>query len=246
VFLWETGTGELLTDQDQTGLCGGLKEVLVTDTNGCQQLVQLTVISPAPIQIDADILQYNGFDVTCPGVCNGSMTIVPSGQDGPFLVSWINPVFPDGETQTGLCPGDYEVLVTDSRNCIETEIFTIDEPTPVVATVLSSHDCDTGITTLCVNPGGGTGTYVFGWSDGLGDPGCITPTDDGEYCVDVTDSNGCETQACITVIDPELLVISGEVTNTTCAQNNGAIDVTIDSGTGPFSLVWTGNGVVQG
>lgn len=246
VYLWETGTGELLTDQDQTGLCGGLKEVLVTDTNGCQQLVQLTVISPAPIQIDADILQYNGFDVTCPGVCNGSMTIVPSGQDGPFLVSWINPVFPDGETQTGLCPGDYEVLVTDSRNCIETEIFTIDEPTPVVATVLSSHDCDTGITTLCVNPGGGTGTYVFGWSDGLGDPGCITPTDDGEYCVDVTDSNGCETQACITVIDPELLAISGEVTNTTCAQNNGAIDVTIDSGTGPFSLVWTGNGVVQG
>lgn len=246
LFLWELGTGELVPGEDQTDLCDGLAEVLVTDANGCQQLNQFNLTTPAPINPNATLSQFDGgFNVSCIGSCDGSITVTATGDDGPFTVQWTNPVLPGGDTQENLCAGAYEVAVTDSRGCTETETFTLIEPTAVSAVIQTDFDCDTGEITLCAVAGGGSGSYTFNWSDESGNS-CVTPQNDGEYCVTVTDSNGCSfEEICETVADPELLDVSGIVTNTTCGQANGAIDLTIVSGTGPFDLVWTGNGVVQ-
>jgi len=245
-YLWELGGGTLNFDEDQFALCAGATEVLVTDANGCSQLIQFILTSPTPIVIESILSQFDGgFNVSCNGECDGSISISALGGDGVLTIEWTNPVLPAGTEQTDLCAGNYTVVVTDERGCQETALISIAEPEILEVSINSNFNCTTGIIDLCASATGGSSNYSFSWSDGS-QTQCISPTEAGEYCVTVTDGNGCVATICITISTPEILSASTVVTPTSCGQPNGAINVTINSGTGPFTFDWTGAGTVDG
>src|SRR5690606_3088507 len=52
--------------------------------------------------------------------------------------------------------------------------------------------------------------------------------------------NGCSQDATYNVNEPTLLTVSGSQTDVTCnGGNNGAIDLTVNGGTAPYTFNWS-------
>jgi hypothetical protein len=68
--------------------------------------------------------------------------------------------------------------------------------------------------------------------------------EDGQYCVTVTDANGCKINACTTVTEPDLLEISTSISNPiTCnSGSDGAIELAINGGNSSYIYIWDGPG----
>lgn len=246
IYLWEIGTGELSLDQNQTDLCTGPAEVLVSDANGCSTLEQFNLNTPAPVVVQSNLSQFiGGVNIQCNNLCNGTADITVFGDHPPFLVEWTTPSLPDGNSQSNLCAGFYEYMATDSRGCDLAGSFTLTQPEPVFVIQQSDFDCETGTLTICAIAGGGIPNYTYTWSTDESGV-CIQPVEGGEICATAEDANGCPAQVCETYFNPAVLAASASVSQTNCGQSNGTITVSVDSGTGPFSFDWTGNGIAQG
>lgn len=242
-FLWNDGN--LLDPQeDQIDLCAMFYNVLVTDANGCEQLLSFDLVEPAPIVVNETISIFDGgANVSCSDACDGTITLEILGGEPGYTVDWTS-IGMNGETLVDLCPGDYPYIITDAIGCTFEGSITLTAPQPLTAQITSSFDCLTSTTTLCVAAIGGSGTYSYAWSTAeITD--CIEVQDNQEYCVTVTDSNGCETLVCFTVTAPDPIVITETVVATTCGLCNGSISLDITGGSGNYTIVWTGNGVVQ-
>ena len=237
IYQWDTGTGTLLTDEDQTGLCAGANEVLVTDANGCFQLVQFDLTEPTLLTAS-----FVTTPISCNAACDGAITVTPAGGSPDYTITWTNPVLPDGASQTGLCAGTYEIVVTDISGCDTTLTVTLTEPTPLTGDITPQFVCETGLMLLCAEAQGGTAPYSFQWSNGASSQ-CITTDIEGEFCVTITDANGCSITICETITVPDLLDYTSAVTSTSCGLNNAGIDLILNTGTPPYTFFWTGPGV---
>lgn len=136
----------------------------VTITGYCITLFDTVEVLPCcePVVVTAVM-----DPIACAGGDDGSITVTPLGQNGPYTFAW-NAAPPQGSpTITGLGPGTYSVVVADSAGCDTTLSFALAEPPPLVVQA-------TGEPFLC--PGqagsfsaaaqGGTGTIELSWSTG--------------------------------------------------------------------------------
>lgn len=92
-----------------TGLCEGTYTVTVTDSAGCTNTETFEANGSSPITLSA-----NSINAKCL-INNGSIGVNITGGTSPFDYLWSN-----GEiapVATGLAPGDYNVVVTDSNGC---------------------------------------------------------------------------------------------------------------------------------
>ena len=93
--------------------------------------------------------------------------------------------------------------------------------------------------------------YLISWTG----PNSFTSTDStitnllaGDYTLRIEDSNGVFIIEQYTVSQPDVLTITTDIEkNISCFDgNDGAIEVSINGGTAPYTYNWTGDGVVQG
>lgn len=244
-FLWDDGNG-LDPNEDQFNLCAAFHEVLVTDENGCFQRLEFDLTEPAPIVINETISSFDGgANVSCTGSCDGSITIEILGGDPGYSIEWVDLGIIDQTTVTGLCAGTYTVLVTDAIGCTQEETFTLSEPEILSVSLTQSFDCNTGVTTICATATGGSSSFTYEWQNGE-TTNCIEETEAGEYCVTVTDSNGCETTQCIVIDGFSPIEISPSTQSATCGICNGSILIGIEGGNGNYTIDWTGTGTQDG
>lgn len=102
-YLWSNGQ----TTQTITGLCAGNYSVTVSDSAG-SSVANLSLSQPSPIT-----LSFVSADPTVG--CNGSITVNPSGGTAPYSYSWTTG--DTAQTIFSLCPGAYQVTVTDANGC---------------------------------------------------------------------------------------------------------------------------------
>jgi gliding motility-associated-like protein len=247
-FNW-LGNSVVASDEDQTGLGVGLYEVLVIDTNSCSITLSIELSAPPSTLIGATLSEFDGgFNVSCNGDCNGTIDANIVSPFGDFTFGWTGPngFASSDEDLSDLCFGDYTIIVVDSLNCIYQNTFTIAEPEVLTASIDSTFSCETGAVTLCVNAQGGSSTYSYSWSTGE-TSNCISVTADGNYCVDITDSNGCTLQVCSDAdASAPFEATIASTTNATCGLCNGAIDIVVTGGAGSNDFVWTGNVTTPG
>lgn len=243
-YIWDDGES-INFNEDQAEACAELYNVLVTDANGCQILAEYDLSTPAPININATLSQFDGgVNVSCQDACDGTLDLTVLGGEPGYTVTWPALGLTDVYSLTDLCAGEYTVEVVDNIGCFETETFEILQPFAVTGVIDVNFDCTTEITTLCAEAGGGSGVYSFNWNTGE-TTSCIEVDTNGEYCVTITDSNGCEYTICFDLVTPDPVEATFTFTNATCGLCNGTITLDVIGGTENYTYDWTGTGAID-
>jgi gliding motility-associated-like protein len=199
-------------------------------------------------------------------LCAGAIEVNPVGI-APFTYNWTSPTpgiiinNPSDKDQIDLCPGMYELTITDDSNCSYNYSYEIAPPEPISFNLISLTDiscnnidqlpCDGNI---LVEPIGGTGPYpIVEWyrdCDGDGDFDGPFATDTYElinlcacdYLLKIVDANGCEFISPTYTIEEgvESIVINETLSNYNgynidCyGANSGSISIDISGGSGVF------------
>ncbi len=242
-YNWTPAPGGGQGTNTATGLCTGTYQCLITDVaTGCDTLVNLTIGSPAPLNV-----QLTVNDVSCSNTCDGSASAVVSGGTAGYTYLW-SPAPPSGQGTNAvsqLCPGNYSLTVTDVAGCDTTLQFTVNAPPPIqpneADSAISCHGVCDGI--IIVNPTGGTGAYTFNWTpDPPNGDGTNTANQlcAGTWSVLITDANGCDTLVSVTLTEPPPLAITPSQTNVTCGTNcDGTATGTVSGGTPDYGYQWS-------
>ena len=214
-------------------LCASTYTVTVTDGNGCTTVVTATVGQPTQLVATATTTS-----ATC-GLANGSVDLTVTGGSSPYTYLWSNSAIT--QDLANVAAGTYCVTVTDSHGCTATVCATVGTSNgPNLTTIATNVSCfggNNGAIDLTVT--GGTTPYSYLWTGGS------TAQDlnnlvAGTYCVTVTDASGCTATTCVTITQPaSALAVTGVITNASCNQSNGSIDITAAGGTAPYTYKWS-------
>jgi hypothetical protein len=197
--------------------------------------------------------------VNCHGDHNGSAQAIATGIP-PLTYTWMKtsgsgpPFFQTGTTAsaTHLYGGTYTLNVIDDNNCIGNSSFTIAEPavlTAAVSTVNSGCSGSGAAGSATASPTGGTTfpnppDYHYLWNDPLAQTTqTASNLSTGYYTVLVTDAHGCTTTQSDSIVSVVPIVWHISSSPASCLANDGSASVTHTGGIGPYSYVWTRNGV---
>ena len=216
-------------------LPAGVYDITVTD-NVMDTIFTANITEPEELIIN-DLAQIN---VSCFDACDGELSIEVVGGTTPYTTTWSN-----GDNQDvlqGLCAGIYTVTVTDFNNCEAIGTYTVDQPDEFIATtsLVQNVTCFEGTDgSATVSTNGNPTAWLWNTGD-------LTATIDnqvaGDYSVTVTNADGCEDIATISITEPDApVLVSLEILELiTC---NGAAEAVIRSNvTGPgatFSYTWS-------
>lgn len=240
-FAWDpappTGQGTPFA----SGLCAGIYSIEIGDGNGCTTIATVLIVEPAPLDLSATV-----SDISCTGTCDGSIALVPSGGTAPYSYLW-SPALPPGQggaSVSGLCAGDWTVVLTDANGCSITRTYTILEPASLgLSTNSTPSTCPVCDGTVSVTITGGTAPYVVQWSSGglaVGNDPSLSGLCGGAYLVVVTDANGCSAQAVVQVADPAGETITTNDGQVSCANDcDGSVSADIACSAPPCVLQWT-------
>lgn len=231
-------------------LPGGNYTLIVTDSFGCSTTTPIVIATAPPVTITSNV-----DTLICQG---GSVTLSAIGAGGagaPYVFTWNQGLVGNGPhvvtpgTQT-----EYTVFATDPVGCVsQIDTITVDVNPFLTTTVSMSTDtiCPGEFMTVTASVTGGSGVgYTYSWDDGNGVIGngpsiIVSPADDWQYCITVTDD--CETpasQACVVVpvadlppatfsVDTVAACIPATITftNTTPSSAVGSAEWTFGDGT---------------
>lgn len=222
-----------------TGLAAGTYSLTITDANGCQSALSQTLTNPAAIQSAPTVQQPK-----CHGDADGMLAAGINGGTPPYEYLWSN----NGTTSSisGLGPGAYSIIVTDTHGCSATFNMTLTDPDPIAVDPVSQNPKCNGDSEgfIHANVGGGKAPYIYQWSNGF-TSAAIDGVTAGTYELTVTDANGCSTTISRTLTDPPAIVITpGVILHPGQGQSNGAISVSVSGGGGQFEYKWFRNNVL--
>ena len=232
--------------QDVSGLAAGTYSVLVTDKNGCIATNTITLTQPVAMSNTIVISSnYNGQNISCNGLSDGSVDLSVSGGTAAYTYSWSN----SATTQdiSGLAAGAYTVTVTDVNGCTGTGTVSLSQPLPVAATSTITNVTCNGFSngSIDISASGGTPAYLYSWSNAATTQD-ITAITAGNYTVTVTDVNGCTGSLANVVIQDQSLVIAPVSYNLKCNKSNdGSIIANISGGVSPYQFSWSNGASTQ-
>ena len=232
-FLWENG----VSGKTNLSVSEGWNTVTITHTNGCVVVDSVLVPYSAPV-VTSSYVQM----VSCNGLADGSIQLDVSTATAPLTFDWSNGA--NQATNANLAPGNYEVVVTDSRPCSTTLPFEIQEPDSLVSNyVVQSVSC-TGLSDGQMNASatGGNGGYTYQVGSIVNTSGIFNNLSAGSYNLQVNDALGCAAQnQTIVINEPNVLTLA---LSATIASGPGALDGTasavVSGGTAPYQYTWSG------
>jgi gliding motility-associated-like protein len=218
----------------------------ITDASGCT-VITTSIVDPIAIP---GISLVQTTEILCNGDNGGTIQVNIDGTTviPPYTISVVNVTTATsyGAQTSGLPAGTYEVTVTDSNSCSNTESIIIDEPDPIVYDVLVtpitcdlSNGTDPGSISV-TNISGGTKEYTYYLTGNNGHSDSYTTTAGGEdhtfailefgiYQLDVVDANGCSVRTTnIIASPPDDLDINVGTTTVDCNLGGTAI-ITVNS-----------------
>jgi len=237
-----------------TGLEAGNYQVRVTDANGCSKIIDdIPIVQPdTGLELaDVAVSDYNGYEISCNGASDGSISFQVEGGQGDVALSWTGPdgFTSDSNSISDLAPGTYELLVTDETGCSLTETFELTEADALSLTDEVSDFNGFGIQCNGGNEGfinltisGGNEPINIAWTGPNGfisnDPS-LENLEAGDYEVRITDQNGCQISSSYTLTEPEsleLVELTEEKENVGCfGQETGKLGVSLSGpSAGPY------------
>ena len=240
-YTWSTGQSTPTINN----IPSGTYNYVVTDANLCTY--QDSIIITQPDSIISSIT--SATDVSCFGYSDGSFSINVTGGTSPYSYLWSN-----GATTSSsnlVSANTYTVLITDALGCVHNDTVIVAEPSQIsVLFTLDSISCPSGNDGVLTAEGfGGNPDYNYTWSTSnpngfsvLNDS-TIEQISEGTYTVVIDDANLCTATFSYIVLDPDPIVISGQVIDVACnGDNSGSITTNILGATPPFTYEWLPDG----
>ena len=246
--MWSNGQ----TTQTATGLSVGSWGVEVTDSEGCRLSQSINVGLADPLGIVSTVPTQAGcFD------CDGQVVVTISGGTSPYTYqNSAGEVITSNnlsESFTGLCGGFNSTIITDAGRCTVTAF----EPIPstagftIVNIGVTNSDCnDDGSISISISAPAGIFTYEV--TNGLISDSITTSSQShtfnnlpsGTYTVTIVSQNGnCTYSTDKTISNNVKFNVNSTITDGTCGDNNGIIDVNLTAGSvpleGPFDYILT-------
>ena len=248
-----------------SNLASGSYQITITDATVPNQIVIDTIEVLA-----GPVLGITIRDTvpTCFGLSDGSLAFLPTSDGLPitnpgpeYTFNWS---VPNGVTNPGntfyidnIRSGSYGITVTDPAGCQEIALIPLGQPPALRVlnsnTFITDASCTGGQDgEITITASGGTtanGNYTFNWSTGLNIQASTTTIinlNPGQYCVTVTDDNGCTIQQCYTVGAVKVLSVNENITDVLCnGDATGAILVNGNTAGAPadtpYSFAWSMN-----
>lgn len=185
-------------------------------------------------------VQFNPVTPGC-NVCNGSLATTITGGSGPYTYTWSTGA--GTSSISGLCPGNYQVSVTDQNGCFSSNSYhLISLASPVVQINNIANVTCSGVTTgsVAVSATGGTAPYTYAWNTTpVQTTANATNLQVGYHLVTVTDNLGCATPQWVYVANASNIYLSSINTQLANCSNNGSISVIAGGGTPPYVFNWS-------
>lgn len=183
----------------------------IYDSFGNADVIIAEISQPAPLIIDAEFSDYNGYNVSCNGFMDGSISLLPEGGHAPYTYEWSIGNTASSIFELGV--GNYSISLTDALGCEEVQDFTLSEPDELNAEIVFTNpDCEglaTGVIEI-LNPSGGTGFYTYSLNEGsFSDAITYSTLSPGVYKVEIMDDNMCSYQTSGELIASEIPVLTG-------------------------------------
>ncbi|MEQ8907920.1 MAG: gliding motility-associated C-terminal domain-containing protein [Vicingaceae bacterium] len=239
-FDWAESNGTPIAGNDSIGsLCAGSYNLTITDNAGCDTIISFNINQGGSILPNETVLQES-----CPGACDGSITLAPSGGQTPYSYNWSNGAG-NVDRIIDLCSGVYTVTVTDNANC-DTVISVAITSTSFTYTKSKTDEscfgpCD-GTASIQVN-GGSTG-FNFNWSptpiNGQGTES-VTDLCAGKYFVTITSNTGCSEIDSVEILPNSTIQPNEVFIDESCSGAcDGRIELNPSGGAGaPYSFNWS-------
>ncbi len=241
-YNWSNGA----VTQDLTNIPAGPYSVTVTDAT-CSLTISATYNINQPTSAISVISQITPIE--CGAAPNsGSIVLSVAGGTSPYTYKWSGSL-PATVNQSNLAPGTYSVTVTDNKGCTfaVANLNVVSESTVAVSLVPTNINQQGNGGAVANTVSGGSGTFTYAWSG----PGGFTSTQKnlsnlttpGQYCVTVTDSEGCTAMQCTNITAP--LVVRGQTNRVCDGSTNGSIILTVTGGATPYTFRWSNNATTQ-
>ena len=135
--------------------------------------------------------------VSCFGGADGSIAVSVNGGTPDYTYNWDHNLG-SVEDPSGLNPGVYVLVVTDSVGCQTSSAITINQPTEIGATATTQPEVSGNDGSIDLTTTGGTPPYSYSWNNGSTDedPAGLAA---GDHNVTITDDNGCIHEFTVTV-----------------------------------------------
>ncbi|HLN20671.1 MAG TPA: gliding motility-associated C-terminal domain-containing protein [Bacteroidales bacterium] len=249
-FQWSNGA----TTEDISGLTGGTYSVMVRDMNSCFDTASVEIHLPPTLRFSTSLSSYNSYEVSCYGMADGEIYVMPDAGNAPFLYSLSGPsgfmsVNSTGQFK-GLKAGTYTVVVTDKYSCTANEVINLREPGRLEARLVTSQSIVGGFNlncagdstaTITVNPRNSVNNVTYLWSDGFSGRSRYN-LKAGDYRVVITDDNNCQAVATTTITAPDSIHLSLQVDPPFCPDKPDGSIATIITGGIPgmqYNYLWS-------
>ena len=229
-----------------TGLTAGNYTIVLIDDGGCMISDMIEVTGPSALNI-----ALTGTDQNNCQVPNGSISVIATGGTAPYSYSI------DGGVTTqvsnnfvGLTAGSYTVTVIDAGGCTVSDMVSIAGPSALNITLSGTDqtDCTIPNGSIMVMASGGTAPYTYSIDGGVSTQASSSFQGlmAGSYTVMVIDDGGCMISDDIDIMGPTALGLTlTSEDQTSCQMPNGAIMVTVNGGTPPYTYSVDGGVTTQ-
>lgn len=209
-------------------------QVYAEDATGCEsEIVEIHISVSSLMALNLTI-----DPISCNGLCDGAATLNVSGGISPYTYSGDM----TSSSLQNLCPGVYNVTITDNNACETDTFFVLNQPSPIFATVYSEdascHDSHDGM--AFVSASGGTLPYSYHWISGANTDTAIN-LGAGVAGVTITDNNGCVFSESAMIGQPSDIIIQGLGNRQICIGGTATNSIAVTGGTAPYSFAWSGD-----
>jgi len=236
-YHWNTGE----TTNSINNLSSGSHSITITDSGVCPYCSftgTYTVNSSNNLTVNYTV------NTGCGGANDASIDLTVVSGNSPYTYTWAD-IGPGPQDRNNLSPGTYNVTVVDAGTCSATLSIDIVPPPALTASIsgtnVSCNGGSDGNANLTVN--GGTPNYTYLWSPGGQTTEDLNNISSGQYCVTVTDNNGCTATTCVTITEPSAIITNITGTDVSCnGGSDGSADLTVSNGTFPYTYIWSPGG----
>jgi hypothetical protein len=203
--------------------------------NGCNTYGLITITEPLPINSHASVMNNSCF-----GDSSGHIYLMPTGGNAQnYTYTWGTLPMNPGPMAYMLHAGTYPVTITDPMGCTLSENLAVTEPPQLIANVIPVNISCSGFTDgkVIINMTGGTSPYYFSLDSASWDINDTIWLSAGQYTLYIKDQNYCHIPSIpFTIVDPPVFSVSETITNPTCTDNDGIIQINSTGGVPPYTF----------